>query len=129
MTGTTFKMGETVVVETEIEGVDTSISDVNISISNSITGSYAVSGTVMEELGNQRYRYFWDTRIGYSAFSGWSSYSYYTNPSGITFPYIVSGWSGTSGYSVGISGLYTANIAARDSNNHYGTEAFKIRIG
>jgi hypothetical protein len=114
MAGNTFRMNETVVVEVEMTGVDTSISDADITITNAYTGTTAVSGTTMEDIGNQRYRYFWDTRVGYS--------EYYTL-SGAAWV------SGTSGYSTAVSGLYTARITARDANNHYGTESFNIRIG
>ena len=128
MTGQTFRMGETVVIEAELESISSSISDVNIEIRNSVTNSVAVSGTVMEELGNQKYRYYFDTRLGYSGTSGWSSYSAWANPiqGG---PIIYSGWSGTCGYSSSVSGLYTATITGRDSNDHIGTESFKVRIG
>lgn len=135
MTGNTYRMSETVVIEAELEGVDTSISDVCIEIKTTtpcsgISGwtSYypvAVSGTPMEELGNQRYRYFWDTRVGYSGYFGWSCWSGYVTASGVVW----SGYTGISGYSASVSGLYNVTITARDSNNHYGEEEFKIRIG
>jgi hypothetical protein len=128
MAGNTFRMNETVVIDIEIEGIDTSISDVNIDIRSSVSNAYAVSGVTMEEIGNQKYRYFWDTRLGYSGTSGWSTYSAYNNPlpGG---PIIYSGWSGSSGYSAGVSGLYNVTLTARDSNNHVGYEEFIIRIG
>jgi hypothetical protein len=128
MTGETFRLGETVLIECELESINSSISDVDIEIRSTTTNSIAVSGTTMEEMGNQKYRYFFDTRNGYSGTSGWSSYSAWANPiqGG---PIIYSGWSGTCGYSSAISGLYTATVTARDSNDHIGLESFKIRIG
>jgi hypothetical protein len=128
MTGTSFRLNETVLIEAEMEGIDSSISDVDIEIRHSVTDAVAVSGTEMQEAGNQKYKYFWDTRIGYSGFSGWSAYSAYNNPTP-GGPVIYSGWSGTCGYSCGVSGLYTAKITARDANDRYGEEVFKIRIG
>lgn len=135
MTGNTYRMRETVVIEAELEGVDTSISDVCIEIKSTIPASgvsgwtsyypIAVSGTTMEDIGNQKYRYFWDTRVGYSGYFGWSCWSGYNTGSGIVW----SGWTGISGYSASVSGLYNVTITARDSNNHYGEEEFKIRIG
>jgi hypothetical protein len=122
----TFRQNETVVVDVELEGVDTSISDVDIKIQSS-TGYAVVATTAMAEIGNQKYRYFWDTRNGYSGTSGWSAVSAYAGVSG--GPVTYSGWSGTSGFSAVISGLYTTTITARDSNNHYGEEVFRIRIG
>ena len=68
MTGQTFRMGETVVIEAELESISSSISDVNIEIRNSVTNSVAVSGTVMEELGNQKYRYYFDLIPGWRTF-------------------------------------------------------------
>jgi len=135
MTGSTYRMGETVVIEAELEGVDTSISDVSIEIKTTIPASgisgwttyypVAVSGTAMEEIGNQKYRYFWDTRIGYSGYFGWSCWSGFVTGNGVVW----SGYTGISGYSSSVSGLYNATITARDSNSHYGSEEFKIRIG
>lgn len=130
MAGNTYRTHETVVIEAELDGVDASISDVDIQIYSSVTGSLAVSGTTMEECGNQKYRYFWDTRLGYAEISGFSGWlSGYSSASGY------SGWSGTSGvssgwsgYSTAVSGLYNCKITARDSNNHWGCEEFKIRI-
>jgi hypothetical protein len=122
----TFRQGESVCIDAELEGLDSSISDVKIKIQNT-TGYSVVAETAMEELGQQKYRYFWDTRSGYSGSSGWSSYSSYAGVSG--GPVTYSGWSGTSGFSAGISGLYDTTITARDANNHLGMESFKIRIG
>lgn len=127
MTGNTYRQNETVVIDAELEGIDSSISDVDIEIRSSVSNAVAVSGTTMQDLGNQQWRYFWDTRIGYSAFSGWSTYSAYAGISGGPITY--SGWSGICGYSCGISGLYTCKITARDANDRYGEEVFKIRIG
>jgi len=135
MAGNTFRMSETVVIDTELEGVDTSISNVCIEIKSTVPASgvsgwttyypVAVSGTPMEEIGNQKYRYFWDTRVGYSGYFGWSCWSGYATASGVVY----SGWTGISGYSAAVSGMYNVTITARDSNNHYGEEEFKIRIG
>lgn len=135
MAGNSFRMRETVVIDAELEGVDTSISDVCIEIKSTIPASgisgwtsyypVAVSGTAMEEIGNQKYRYFWDTRVGYSGYFGWSCWSGYPTSSGV----IYSGYTGISGYSSSISGIYNITITARDSNNHLGEEEFKIRIG
>jgi len=136
MAGNTFRMRETVSIEAELEGIDTSISEVSIEIKSTVPASgisgwtsyypVAVSGTAMEELGNQKYRYFWDTRVGYSGYFGWSCWSGYVNSSGYL---VYSGWTGISGYSASVSGLYNVTITARDSKNHYGEEEFKIRIG
>jgi hypothetical protein len=126
MTGNTFQMGETVVIDTELEAVAASISSVDIEIRSSTNSStIAVSGVEMEDMSNQKYRYYWDTRIGYSSSSGWSAYSSWATPSGTVW----SGWSGTSGYSVAPSGLYDAKVTARDARDNIGVEYFKIRIG
>lgn len=127
-------MGESVCVDAELESLDTSISNVCIEIKSTIPASgvsgwtsyypVAVSGTPMEELGNQRYRYVWETRVGYSGSFGWSCWSGYPTASGVVY----SGWTGISGYSAAVSGLYNCTITARDSNNRYGIEEFKIRI-
>jgi hypothetical protein len=125
MSGNTFKQNETVFIEVELESVNSSISDVDITITNSITGTTVVPKSIMEEEGNQKYSYWWDTRVGYaeySGFSGWSGsgYSWWSGTSGA-----FSGW---TGYSMAVSGLFTTTVTARDSNNHYGAEVFKIRI-
>lgn len=128
MSGNTFRMGESVCIDAELEALESSISDVTIDIRSSITNAYAVSGITMEEKGNQKYRFVWDTRLGYSGMSGWSTYSAYNNPTP-GGPIIYSGWSGSSGYSAGVSGLYNVKITARDANNYTGYEEFRIRIG
>ena len=122
----TFRQNETVIVDAELEGIDTSISDVDIEITTN-TGYTVIAATAMAEIGNQKYRYFWDTRNGISGISGWSAYSYYAGVSG--GPVTSSGWSGTSSFSGAISGIYTTKITARDANNHYGEEVFRIRVG
>jgi hypothetical protein len=124
MTGNTYRMGETVCIEAELEGISTSISEVKIGIISTTTGAEVVEETQMEEIGNQKYRYFFDTRLGYSEMSGYSGISAYNTASGIVY----SGYTVTSGYSSAISGLYTATITGRDSQDHIGTESFKIRI-
>ena len=124
MAGNTFRLNETCVIDCELTGVDTSISDVNIQIVSALTGATAVSGTAMEDLGNQRFRYFWNTRLGYSEMSGYTGVSAYTTASGIVY----SGYSVSSGYSSSVSGLYAATITCRDANSHYGEETFRIRI-
>ena len=122
----TFRQNETVCIDAELEGVDTSISNVDITIVTN-TGYSVVATAAMDEIGNQKYRYFWDTSAGISGISAWSAWSAYAGVSG--GPVTYSGYSGNSGFSTGISGLYTTTITARDSNNHYGYEEFKIRIG
>lgn len=126
MAGNTFRLNDTVVVDVELTGLDTTISDVNVQIDD-IAGYTVVSNSTMTDIGNQRYRYFWDTSSGYSGSSSWSAWSAYPGVSG--GPVIYSGWSGTSGYSWAISGIYVATVTASDANNHYGSESFKIRIG
>jgi hypothetical protein len=124
----TFRQNETVVVDVELEGIDTFIPSSGVAIKiESSTGYTIIPDTEMDNLGNQKYRYFWDTRSGFTGTSGWSSWSAYAGVSG--GPVTYSGYSGNSGFSTGISGLYTTTITARDSNNHYGYEEFKIRIG
>jgi len=122
----TFRRTETVVIDVELEGLDTSIgsSGVKVEIVDD-GGSSVIVETVMNELGNQKYRYFWDTSVGYTGYSAWSGYSSF---SGSGVPVITSGYSGYSGYSAVIVGIFTTTIKARDLNNHYGEESFKIRV-
>lgn len=124
MAGNTFRTGESVVIDAALEGIDTSISDVTITIVSATTGATAISGITMEDEGNQKYRFVWDTRLGYSEVSGYSGISAYSTPSGI----IYSGYTTSSGYSADVSGIYIATITARDANDHRGSETFRIRI-
>lgn len=126
MSGNTFKIGETLAIEAELTGLDTSISAAQIEINDNIDNTPVIFATTMEETGNQCYRYYFDTRNNYfrhSGFSGWSGTSgssYWSGTSGA--------WSGWSGYATSVSGIYTAKITATDSNNHAGIEIFRIRI-
>lgn len=121
----TFKRGETAVIDAELVGLDSSISDVSIKIDDK-DGYPVVYSTAMADKGNQKYRYCWDTSPAYSGYSGWSGYSSFSG--GVSGGIITSGYSGYSGYSAYIIGLFTTTIMARDAEAHYGSESFKIRI-
>ena len=55
-----FKRGESVVIDCELTGLDASISSVDIDIVDK-DGYPIVYSTAMDELGNQKYIYFWNT--------------------------------------------------------------------
>lgn len=116
----TYKTGETAIIECEIDGIDSAVSGVNIEIQD-FNNNVAVSGTSMSDLGNQQYRFYWNTASGYSAFSGYTGYSSYSG--GVT-----SGYSGISGYSCIIDGIYTLNITVTDVKGHIGFEKTQVRV-
>jgi len=119
----TFKRGETVKITTLMRGMDASISTVEINI-NDINGYPIVYPSQMCDIGNQKFKYYWDNSTPYSGYSGWSGYSSFSGISGI----VQSGYSGYSGYSAYVSGICTVYFNATDADNHKGTESFKIRI-
>ena len=56
----TFKREETVTIDTEVEGIDAPISEVTIKIDGE-NGSPILEETAITNMGNQEFRYFWNT--------------------------------------------------------------------
>jgi hypothetical protein len=125
MGGNNFKRPETVVIDAQIDGIDSAISGVSIQIVDR-GNSVVVPLTQMDNLGNQKFRYFFETASGYTGMSGVSSYSCFSGASGYT---AWSGYgSGMSGYSSFIVGVFTVILTAGDLKNHIGLEDFNIRV-
>jgi hypothetical protein len=125
MGGNNFKRPETVVIDAQIDGIDSAISGVGIQIVDR-GNSVVVPLTQMDNLGNQKFRYFFETASGYTGMSGVSSYSCFSGASGYT---AWSGYgSGMSGYSSLIVGVFTVILTAGDLKNHIGLEDFNIRV-
>ncbi len=95
----TFKIGETVVVDINVEGVDNAIAGAVIRVDDLGNERLLVDNQSMTDMGNQNYRYLWDTDISISGVSR-----------------------------VSIAGIYKTTITATDTQGAKGIERFNIRI-